>query len=119
MAGAIIAGAGVATMLSTFVNGMDLAAALVFMVLWLGVAVAALQAGWRGVFQLAVAAIAVRLIILSFQLASDLLLSGFGLIIAGVLILAIAWAALRISRRFAPESRPDDQPDAVDGEDAP
>ncbi|MEL6738860.1 MAG: DUF2157 domain-containing protein, partial [Pseudomonadota bacterium] len=68
--------------------------------------------GWRGVFQLAVAAIALRLIILSFELASDLLLSGFGLILSGLLILGIAWGAYRVSREFAPVS-------GSDGEEAP
>ena len=59
-------------------------------------------------FQLSVAVIAVRLIILSFELASDLLLSGFGLILSGLLILVIAWAAYRVSRAFAPDG--DDEP---------
>jgi len=53
-------------------------------------------------FQLAVAAIALRLIVLSFELASDLLLSGFGLIVSGLLILGIAWAAFRVSQTYAP-----------------
>lgn len=104
MAGAIIAGAGVTMLLARSVSGVDLAAALLFMLLWLGIASAALLAGWRGVFQLAVAAIAVRLIILSFELASDLLLSGFGLILSGFLILGIAWVAYRVSQQFAPDA---------------
>jgi hypothetical protein len=103
MAGAIIAGAGVVTALALWVSGADIAAAALFMALWAGIAAAALKAGWRGVFQLAVGLIALRLIILSFELASDLLLSGFGLILAGLLILGIGWAALKVSRRFAPE----------------
>jgi hypothetical protein len=104
MAGAIIAGSGLAIALALAVNDADLAAALLFMALWLGIAAAALKAGWRGVFQLAVAAIALRLIVLSFELASDLLLSGFGLIVAGLLIVGIAYAAFRVSREFAPKS---------------
>jgi hypothetical protein len=106
MSGAIIAGAGVILLLARSVSGVELAAAILFMVLWLGIAGAGLVAGWRAVFQVAVAAIALRLIILSFELASDLLLSGFGLILSGLLILGIAWAALRVSRKFAP-SEPD------------
>ncbi|MCU0948045.1 MAG: DUF2157 domain-containing protein [Porphyrobacter sp.] len=104
MAGAIVAGAGVATPLALLASGSDIAAAALFMVLWAGIAAAALKAGWRGVFQLAVGVIALRLIILSFELASDLLLSGFGLILSGVLILGIGWAALKISRRLAPQA---------------
>lgn len=106
MAGAIIAGAGAAMMLAlalaSLPSGRDVAGALLFMALWAGIGAAALAAGWRGVFQLAVSVIALRLIILSFELASDLLLSGFGLIISGLLIVGVGWAALVISRRFAP-----------------
>ncbi|MEL6531168.1 MAG: DUF2157 domain-containing protein, partial [Pseudomonadota bacterium] len=87
MAGAIIMGAGLAIALAFGANDIDILAALLFMALWVGIAAAALRAGWRGVFQLAVAVIAFRLIILSFELASDLLLSGFGLILSGLLIL--------------------------------
>ena len=53
--------------------------AILFMVLWGSIAFAALSAGWRMVFQVAVAAVALRLIALSFEFG-DLLSSGFGLI---------------------------------------
>ncbi len=102
MSGAIIMGSGLAIALAFGANDIDILAAILFMALWVGIAAAAIYAGWRGVFQLAVAVIALRLIILSFELASDLLLSGFGLIVSGILILAIAWIAVRVSRKFAP-----------------
>jgi hypothetical protein len=41
---------------------------------------------------------------LSFELASDLLLSGFGLILSGIMILGVAWVAVRVSKTFAPPS---------------
>ncbi|MEM9085603.1 MAG: DUF2157 domain-containing protein [Pseudomonadota bacterium] len=104
MAGAIIIGAGAVILIARSVSGVDIAAALLFIALWIGIAAAAIKVGWRGVFQVAVAVIAVRLIILSFELASDLLLSGFGLILSGLLILGIALAAYRVSRAFAPET---------------
>lgn len=104
MAGAIMAGAGLCLPLAYGLSGSDILAAALFMALWTGIATAALKAGWRGVFQLAVGVIALRLIILSFELASDLLLSGFGLILAGLLILGIGWTALKVSRSFAPEA---------------
>lgn len=104
MTGAIIAGAAAVPLPAYALNDLDVPAALLFMVLWAGVAAAALVAHWRGVFQLAVAAIALRLIILSFELASDLLLSGFGLIVAGFLILGVAWAAVKVSKTFAPRN---------------
>lgn len=101
-AGAVLAGAGAACVLAWVMSGSQLGGGLLFMALWVGIAAAALHAGWRSVFQLAVAAVALRLIVLSFELGSDLLTSGFGLIIAGALILAIAFAAVRVSRTFAP-----------------
>ena len=53
-------------------------------------------------FQVVVAIIALRLIILSFQLAYDLFSSGLGLIIAGLITIAIAVMAYRVSRVLAP-----------------
>lgn len=102
MLGLVMAGAGVTTALALAVEGIDLLAAGLFMALWAGIALAALVVDARGVFQLAVALVALRLIILSFELASDLLLSGFGLIISGLMILGVAWAAVRVSQTFAP-----------------
>jgi Predicted membrane protein (DUF2157) len=82
--------------------GNSMMAAILFIALWAAVASASLYAGWRHVFQASVAVIALRLIILSFELADDLLGSGVGLILTGVLTLGIAWIAFRISRKFAP-----------------
>lgn len=105
--GLVMAGSGLACVLAWLVSGSALAAGLLFLVLWAGIAAAALHAGWRGVFQLAVAAVALRLIVLSFELASDLLTSGVGLILAGALVLAVAWLALRVSRALAPPRTPE------------
>lgn len=104
-AAAILVACGVCAFLSNLVAGIDVVAGMLFMALWVTVAGAALYAGWRGMFQLAVAVVALRLIILSFELASDLLTSGFGLIVAGMLILAVAWGAVKVSRAFAPPKR--------------
>ena len=87
-------------------SGSKTVAALLFMALWAGIAYAALRAGWRGAFQTAVGIIAFRLVLLSFELGGDLLTSGAGLIASGLLILGVAWLALKISRRFAPPSSP-------------
>lgn len=102
MSAAIIAASGLVLPLALLVDGRAVPAALLFMALWAGIAAAALAAQWRGVFQLAVAMIALRLIVLSFELAADLLTSGFGLILAGLMILGVAWVAVRVSKRFAP-----------------
>lgn len=105
MAGAIIAGAGLVLPMAYGLDDLAVPAALLFMALWAGIAAAALAASWRGVFQLAVGVIALRLIVLSFELAGDLLTSGFGLIAAGVMILGVAWVAVRVVRRFAPAAQ--------------
>ena len=102
MAGVIILGAGTVLPLAHALDDLTVPAAALFMALWAGVAAAALAAHWRGVFQLAVGVIALRLIVLSFELAGDLLASGFGLILSGFLILGVAWAAVRVSKTFAP-----------------
>lgn len=101
---AVIAGSGIVCLVAFPLSGEALAGGLLLMALWAGIAAAALHASWRGVFQMSVAVVALRLIILSFELASDLLSSGFGLIVAGLLILGIAWGALRISSHYAPGS---------------
>ena len=107
MAGAIIAGAGLAVALCQVVDDLTVPAALLFFAMWANIAAAALVAQWRGVFQLAVGVIALRLIILSFELAGDLLTSGFGLILSGLMILGVAWGAVRVSKRFAPREEPE------------
>jgi uncharacterized membrane protein len=105
---AVLAGAGLASIIAAPISGSDLMGGVLFMALWVGIAAAALHAGWRGVFQLAVGVIALRLIVLSFELASDLLTSGFGLILAGLLILGVAWLAVRVSRKYAPPRQPEE-----------
>lgn len=102
MAGAIIAGSGLALQISPVTDDITVLAAALFMMLWTGIAAAALAAHWRGVFQISVAVIAMRLIVLSFELAGDLLTSGFGLIASGLMILGVAWVAVRVSKSFAP-----------------
>jgi uncharacterized membrane protein len=81
----------------------ETAGGILFMLFWGAIAGAALFGGWRAIFQGAIAVLAIRLIIFSFELANDLLGSGLGLIIAGILTLAIAWVAVKISRTYAPK----------------
>jgi len=102
MAGAIIAGSGLVMPLAYGANDTTILAAILFFALWAGIGAAALAAQWRRGFQQAVGVIALRLIILSFELAGDLLMNGLGLILAGVMILGVAWGAVRVSKRFAP-----------------
>lgn len=100
--GGILALCAALLVISHPLSGNSVLAALLFMALWAGIAGASLHAGWRGVFQTAVALIAMRLIVLSFELDDNLLTSGAGLIFSGLLILGIAWGAMRIARTFAP-----------------
>lgn len=100
---AAILGAGALTLVvATGIGGSSLGGGILFMLFWGAIAAAALYATWRIVFQVAVAVLAIRLIILSFELANDLLGSGLGLIFAGVATLGIAFLAVRISKRYAP-----------------
>lgn len=101
-AAGILAAAGLVTLVAYPLSGDQVVGALLFMALWAAVATCALRGGWRGVFQLAVALLALRLIVLSFELEDDLLSSGTGLILSGLLILGIAWIAVRVARRYAP-----------------
>lgn len=75
---------------------------LLFCLLWGAVAAAAVHAGWRRLFQLGVAMVALRIIILSFELNDDLLGSGVSLILSGLFAMAVAWMTIRLSRRYAP-----------------
>jgi uncharacterized membrane protein len=101
-AAGLLVAAAVLNIFAWAMAGSSVMAAILFICLWIAVAAASLFGGWRQVFQASVAVIALRLIILSFELADDLLGSGVGLIIAGLLTLGIAAIAFRISRRFAP-----------------
>lgn len=76
--------------------------ALLFLMLWGAVALGALHARRRRMFQSAIALIALRIITLSFELNDDLLGSGVGLILSGAFAMFVAWATVRISKRYAP-----------------
>ncbi len=106
-AASVLAGAAVILLLTWPLSGNQVIAALLFMALWALVGWMALKGQWRGVFQLAVAVLALRLIVLSFELEDDLLTSGFGLIAAGLLILGIAWGARWVARTYAPPKAED------------
>jgi uncharacterized membrane protein len=107
MAAQLLALCGLIIAAIALIGDSDIGAAILFMLLWTGIAACALMAGIRWLFQVAVAVIALRLIILSFELANDLLGSGIGLILVGIFTLGVAWGALTISRRFAPSAEED------------
>tara|TARA_R110002033_G_scaffold42421_3_gene83363 strand:- start:12115 stop:13269 length:1155 start_codon:yes stop_codon:yes gene_type:complete len=105
--GISIAAILVAAALTSFVSSIAqsteaLGNATLFIIFWAAIGWSAIYSAWRNVFQVVVAIIALRLIFLSFELASDLLSSGLGLILAGIITIAIAIVAYRFSRAFAP-----------------
>lgn len=74
---------------------------LVFLSLWGAIAALATRARWHRLFQVAVAAVAVRLFLVYFELFYSLAFTGVGLIVAGLLLIALAWGWTRIVRREA------------------
>ncbi len=113
----ILVAAGLTSFVSSIVQSTEpLVSALLFMTFWTAIGWSANHSGWRNVFQVVVAVVALRLIFLSFELASNLLSSGLGLILAGVITITIAIAAYRFSRSFAPVRSAGDEKD-VDGDD--
>ena len=106
----VLVAAGASRLLPLWVPDHRLWFALCFMALWAAIAGAALNAGWRGIFQIAVAVLSLRLIVLSFELANDLLGSGLGLLFAGLATLGMAWVGVRFSQRYAPQASEHEAP---------
>jgi Predicted membrane protein (DUF2157) len=102
-AAGILCVAAAMLMISGSIGSVGLLRAILFMLLWGSIAYGAIYAGWRRIFQIAIGVLALRLIILSFEFADDLLGSGVGLILAGIMTLVIAGIAIRISRKYAPQ----------------
>ena len=114
---AILIAAALTSLVSSIAQSTEpLASAILFIAFWAAIGWSAIYSEWRNVFQVVVAIIALRLIILSFELASDLLSSGLGLILAGMITIVIAILAYRFSRAFAPARHPvaEPTPDASD-----
>jgi hypothetical protein len=76
--------------------------AIVFAVMWSHVAYGAHQSGWRLLFGVAVAAVAVRLFIVYFELFGSLATTGLGLIVAGALLIGLTLLWRRVMTRAQP-----------------
>ena len=100
---AVAAACGAALLLASFGLHGTIPAALLFIALWVAIAFASLIPGWRALFQIAVAVVALRVIILSFDLSDDLFSSGLGLVLSGFIMLGVAWLAIRVGRKYAPD----------------
>jgi uncharacterized membrane protein len=97
----IIAAPMAALLLATVVPHADgwparLVGALIYMTMWGVIARAAIASGWRALFGVAIAAIGIRIFIIYFELFGSLATTGAGLIIGGVLLIALALGWRRV-----------------------
>jgi len=100
--GAILGLVAFGAPMAYWVSGSMLGAGLLFLGLWSAIGAAALYGQNRALFQLATTLVTVRLIILGFEASGGLLMSGVGLIVGGAVAMALAYAAYRLSRAYAP-----------------
>lgn len=82
---------------------LDLLAALSFIGLWVLVAFAAHRAGHAFILNLATAVIGIRILVVYFELFGSLLDTGIGLVVGGLLTLALVWLWDRKRRQFGRE----------------
>jgi uncharacterized membrane protein len=71
-----------------------------FMAYWAFIGWAGLQSGYRSLLNLAIVVIALRLVIVYIEVFGDLLSTGVGLIMSGVLLIAVVWATGKLIRRL-------------------
>lgn len=105
---AIIVPCGIAAMCATvlalgFVHDGDWASRLMgaffFAAMWGVVAWAAFKHGWSGLFGVAVAALALRLFIVYFEIFASLAMTGVGLIGAGLLLIVLVLGSRKLFER--------------------
>lgn len=98
---------------------LDLLGALAFLGLWGAVAWLAHANHDARLLNTATALLALRLLIIYFEVFGTLLSTGIGLISGGLLTLGLAWLWSRGRREFAAELAPGDAPPPSQGENAP
>lgn len=74
--------------------------ALVFGALWAALGYAGMLAGVRWLGSLAVALIAIRIVVVYIEVFGTLLTTGIGLVISGVVVIAVTAGALRLHKRW-------------------
>ncbi|MEE4350617.1 MAG: DUF2157 domain-containing protein [Pacificimonas sp.] len=99
----LLLGTAIAVALATVVPHPDaiiprFIGALIFAAMWIWIAIAAARADWSGLYRLAVAALAIRLFLVYFELFGSQATTGLGLIVAGFLLIGLAWGTRRLFR---------------------
>jgi uncharacterized membrane protein len=99
--------AAIATVLAAAVPHADslaprLFGAFAFFAMWGAIAKAAHDGGWRVLFGIAIAMIAVRLFIVYVELFGSLALTGIGLIVGGLLLIGLTLGWAKLMRRNRP-----------------
>jgi hypothetical protein len=79
---------------------IPVAGAISFFLLWVGFALTAYQLGRIRLLNLATGVLAIRLVVGYVELFGSLLQTGLGMILGGLLTLALAWGWVRKSRDF-------------------
>jgi uncharacterized membrane protein len=79
---------------------IPVAGAISFFLLWVGFALTAYQLGRIRLLNLATGVLALRLVVAYVELFGSLLQTGLGMILGGLLTLALAWGWVRKSRDF-------------------
>jgi uncharacterized membrane protein len=72
----------------------------IFMAYWALIGWSGLRLGHRGVLNLAIVVIALRLVVVYVEVFGNLLSTGVGLIVSGVLLIALVWAAGKLIRKL-------------------
>ena len=98
----LVAGPILALVSAGFERGeAPVVAALLQLAVLAGIAWTALQAGHEGIFRLGVATVCLRLLGIYIEVFGSMLQTGLGLVIGGVLTIALAWFWVRKSRGLA------------------
>ena len=74
--------------------------AFLFFAMWAWIGWASMRAGWRTLFAVSVAAVAIRIFIVYFELFGTLAMTGVGLILAGALLIGLAFAGRRVLKEM-------------------
>lgn len=86
-------------------NGTRVAGALAFMAFWAVVAALAARSGRRAAFGCAFGVIALRVFVLYWEVLGGLLSTGAGLLIGGVICIALAALGWRVAQIVRPATR--------------